>query len=60
MRRASDVLMVGDDSEYARNVNLSVAIVASAAMKENRLTFTWLDGDVQQVNQISQMCIYRH
>ncbi|XP_074559163.1 uncharacterized protein LOC141815108 [Curcuma longa] len=48
LRRASDVLMVGDDSDYARNVNLSVAIVASAAMKENRLTFTWLDGEVQQ------------
>ncbi|XP_042402761.1 uncharacterized protein LOC121992445 isoform X2 [Zingiber officinale] len=48
LRRASDVLMVGDDSDYARNVNLSVASVASAAMKENRLTFTWLDGEVQQ------------
>lgn len=44
------MLMTGDDSDYARKVNASVPMVAATAVKENRLTFTWLDGDVQLVS----------
>uniref|UniRef100_A0A804I675 Uncharacterized protein n=1 Tax=Musa acuminata subsp. malaccensis TaxID=214687 RepID=A0A804I675_MUSAM len=47
MYRVRDMLMTGDDSDYARKVNASVPMVAATAVKENRLTFTWLDGDVQ-------------
>ncbi|XP_072991888.1 uncharacterized protein [Typha latifolia] len=38
MHRAQDILMDGDDS----------GPVAAAALKDSRLTFTWLDGEVQK------------
>ncbi|WOK97578.1 hypothetical protein Cni_G06286 [Canna indica] len=48
MRRIRDTLMTGDDSDYARNVNALVLARVATALNEDRLTFTWLDGDVQQ------------
>ncbi|RRT73809.1 hypothetical protein B296_00028685 [Ensete ventricosum] len=51
--RVRDMLMTGDDSDYARKVNVSVPTVAATAVKENRLTLTWLDGDVQLVSHFA-------
>ncbi|RWW63616.1 hypothetical protein BHE74_00029186 [Ensete ventricosum] len=51
--RVRDMLMTGDDSDYARKVNASVPTVAATAVKDNRLTLTWLDGDVQLVSHFA-------
>lgn len=52
MRRVRSVLMDAVDPDNADKVNFSVqasAAAAAAALKENRLTFTWLDGELQKV-----------
>lgn len=47
MRRVRNILMDAVDPDDANKVNFSVQSSA-AALKENRLTFTWLDGELQK------------
>ncbi|XP_038972003.1 uncharacterized protein LOC103705749 isoform X2 [Phoenix dactylifera] len=47
MRRVRNVLMDAVDPDNANKVNSSVQ-ASAAALKENRLTFTWLDGELQK------------
>ncbi|KAG1334440.1 DnaJ subfamily C member 10 [Cocos nucifera] len=51
MCRVRNVLLDAVDPDNANKVNFSVqafAAAAAAALKENRLTFTWLDGELQK------------
>jgi hypothetical protein len=46
-----DQLLDAVDTSATGNVDNSVEILsASTALKDNRLTFVWLDGEVQKVD----------
>ena len=50
MRKAQDKLL-GDVDKSARSVDNSVETSSAAtAFKDDRLTFVWLDGEVQKVD----------
>lgn len=52
MVRVQDTLSNKGDSG-ADDENSTLAPQAAAALKEKRLTFTWLDGEAQQVSYLS-------
>uniref|UniRef100_A0A0E0LNQ2 J domain-containing protein n=1 Tax=Oryza punctata TaxID=4537 RepID=A0A0E0LNQ2_ORYPU len=49
LRKAQDQLFSDVDASTSRNVDSSVVVSsAAAALKDDRLTFVWLDGEVQK------------
>lgn len=51
MRKAQDQLIDAVDTNASGNVDNSVEISSAVtALKDNRLTFVWLDGEVQKVD----------
>jgi hypothetical protein len=51
LRKAQDQLLDAVDTSATGNVDNSVEISSAAtALKDNRLTFVWLDGEVQKVD----------
>ncbi len=51
LRKAQDQLFSDVDASTSENVDSSVVVSsAAAALKDDRLTFVWLDGEVQKVD----------
>jgi hypothetical protein len=51
LRKAQDQLLSAVDSSTTGNVENIVEVASAAtALKDDRLTFVWLDGEVQKVN----------
>lgn len=51
LRKAQDQLISAIDTSTAGNVDNSVEVSSAAnALEDDRLTFVWLDGEVQKVD----------
>lgn len=56
LRRVQETLSNDGESDHVDPDNMSSA--AAFALKQKRLTFTWLDGEVQQVISYSSSLIF--